>query len=164
MSGEKEHGFAEGLRRFFRLPRDTPRSPAPTGPLLPFWPAFLIVGAGGPALGWEAGPLMMLVAAQIGVLDGVIEGVRHRWPAAVLGLAAGWATIRLTPDGLTGSEDSLRSEFATYTVGSLVALAVFATVTRLPGHRYPAESSDQAVRTLTFMAGSPPRGSESVRR
>ena len=43
MSGKGKHGVVQGLRRFFWMPRGTPRGPAAAVPLLRAW-LFCLVG------------------------------------------------------------------------------------------------------------------------
>lgn len=123
----------DGLRRFFRLPRETPRVAAPIWPLTRVWLGCVAAGAGLSALGWSEGPVLMVVVTVYAMLDDVIQGVRSRWPAPAVGLLAGWSVDRLVGIGVPAPTDPDWADYPALALGSLAALAAFAAITRLPG-------------------------------
>ncbi|CAM5514780.1 hypothetical protein [Streptomyces aurantiogriseus] len=132
MAGGGKHVFVQDVRRFFWLPRGTPRRPAPPRPLLETWLFGLAFGAVAAALGWEEGPIMMTVIAELELLRTVAQGVRLRWPAFLAALAVGWAVNRLGYALLPAATDSPWGAFCVYAVWILAALTTFGAVTRLP--------------------------------
>ncbi|WP_234342903.1 hypothetical protein [Streptomyces fulvoviolaceus] len=132
MSGKGYKGHVRDVRRFFWLPRETPRSPVAAWPTLQVWLFCLAVGAVGAALSWEEqGPLLMMVVVLMEMFENVVKGVRHRWPAFVAALAVGWGVNRLAYAGVPDS-DSLWGGYCVYALWTLAALATFVAVTRLP--------------------------------
>lgn len=135
MSGRSSrlHGGVRSVRRFFWLPRGTPHHPAQPVPLLRVWFGLLALGAGGAALGleWE-GTFVMWLGTVFAMLDDVIEGVRHRWPAFVTAMAVGWGVDRLAHVVVPDASDSLWGEYGVHAVWTLAALSTFVAVTRLP--------------------------------
>ncbi|GAA4052940.1 hypothetical protein [Streptomyces shaanxiensis] len=131
--GRRLHDGAQSVRRFFWLPRGTPRHPAQPVPLLRVWLALLALGAGGAALGleWE-GTFVMWLGTVYAMLDDVIKGVRHRWPAFAAALAVGWVVDRLAYAVVPAASDSLWGEYGVYVAWTLAALATFTAITRLP--------------------------------
>lgn len=132
MSDNGKRGFVHDVRRFFWLPRGTPRGPAPARPLLETWLFCLAIGVVTAALGWEEGPLMMAVIAGLDMLRVVAQGVRLRWPAFLAALAVGWAVNRLAYAALPAAADSPWGDFSVYAVWILAALTTLGAVTRLP--------------------------------
>ncbi|MGP4084267.1 hypothetical protein [Streptomyces sp. KR55] len=131
MSGKGMHGAVRGVRRFFWLPRGMPRHPAPAVPLLWVWLFCLAVGAGAAALDWDEGPFLMMLGTVGSMLDDVIKGVRHRWPAFVSALAVGWAVDRLAY-AVAPVSASPWGEYSVYAGCTLAALTTFVAVSRLP--------------------------------
>lgn len=132
-SDDGERGFTESVRRFFRLPRQTPRHAAPVWPLARVWAGTAAAGAGAAALGWEdMVVVVMFVGTMNALLDDVVKGVRHRWPAFVTALPAGWSADRLTRALASAPADPDWADWPGLTCGSLAAFAAFAAVTRLP--------------------------------
>ncbi|WP_031475277.1 hypothetical protein [Streptomyces bicolor] len=135
MSGKSKrpHGVVQSVRRFFWLPRGTPRDPAQPVSLLLVWLFLLAVGAGGAALGleWE-GTFAMTMGTVFTLLDDVIKGVRHRWPACVAALAVGWGVVRLAHVVVPGASDSLWGDYGVHAAWTLATLATFVAITRLP--------------------------------
>jgi hypothetical protein len=132
MPDEERRGVVQHVRRFFRLPRGTPRGPAPARPLVHVWLFGLAAGAAATAVGWgDDGTLVMMVWAELAILDDVIAGVRHRWPAFLGSLVAGTAVNRLARAALP---DFHRPwvHYCVYAVMTLAALTTFVAVTRLP--------------------------------
>ncbi|MFE9993968.1 hypothetical protein [Streptomyces avermitilis] len=128
-------GFTEGVRRFFWFPRQASRGAAPLRPLAWCWLFGVAWGAGAAALGWSDGVDLMVVVTVFALLDDVIKGVRHRWPAFVVGSLSGWAAGRLVTGGVSASGDSGWAAYSGLAAGTLVACAIFAAITRLPGHQ-----------------------------
>ncbi|MFD8220454.1 hypothetical protein ACFV2U_43985 [Streptomyces sp. NPDC059697] len=131
--GEHKHGFTESVRRFFWLPRQASRDAAPVRPLARVWVFVVAAGAGAAALGWGD---MMVVVMFVGIvqalLDDVIKGVRHRWPAFVTALSAGWSADRLTRAVVSAPADPDWADWPGLVCGSLAAFATFVAVTHLP--------------------------------
>ncbi|WAU84254.1 hypothetical protein O1Q96_33965 [Streptomyces sp. Qhu-G9] len=146
MTGEGKHGFVRSVRRFFRsvrrffrLPREMPRHPSPVVPMLRVWLFGLAVGALLAAFTWDEGdasPALMAIPAWLAMLDDVIEGVRHRWPALAAGSLVSWGFVR-SEVALSGPGHSLWGEFGVFACATALALATFTGVTRLPQHRHP---------------------------
>ncbi|MEV0224796.1 hypothetical protein [Streptomyces sp. NPDC050704] len=135
-SDNEEHGFTGSVRRFFWLPRHAPRHAAPVWPLARVWLFIVAAGAGAAALGWgDLVVVLMFVGIVHALLDDVINGVRHRWPAFVAGLSAGWCVDRLAEAVLSAPADPHWADWAGLTCGSLAAFATFVAVTRLPAAR-----------------------------
>lgn len=133
--GDRGRTFTDGLRRFFWLPRQTPRGVAPVWPLIRVWLFCVALGAGVSALGWSDGLGLMAVITVYAMLDDVGKGMRYRWPAFTVGLLLGWSADKLTSAGLSAPTDPDWADYAGLALGSLVAPAAFAAVTRLPGRR-----------------------------
>ncbi|MCX4971306.1 hypothetical protein [Streptomyces sp. NBC_00620] len=132
MSYDKEHGFVESVRRFFWLPGEVPRRVSPVGPLVGGWFVFAVVGAGFIAVDWIDGFVPVVVGTVLALLDDVIKGVRHRWPAFVIGLGVGWAVGRLVRTGVPAPADPDWASYPGLLCGSLAAFLAFAAITRLP--------------------------------
>ncbi|MBA2809890.1 hypothetical protein E0500_021425 [Streptomyces sp. KM273126] len=138
MADEAKHGVVGHVRRFFWLPRGTPRDPAPAPPLLRAWLRCLVVGAFLAQFTWDeeaARPVLMTVFVGMPMLDLVIKGVRNRWPAFV----AAWLVLgnfaMLASAAVPALTESLWGEFAVFAPATAVALATFVGVTRLPWPR-----------------------------
>ena len=124
--------FRRDVQRFFWLPPDVPRPPARVWANLRVWLLCLAAGALGTAVGWEEeGLVVMMTVVLLNLLDDVSEGVRHRWPAFVAALASGWGVNRLAHASVPAS-DSLWGEYGVYALWTLVAMATFVAVSRLP--------------------------------
>ncbi|MET7442935.1 hypothetical protein ACFYQQ_00145 [Streptomyces sp. NPDC005496] len=111
----------------------TPRSAAPLVPLARVWLFDLVYGACVAAAGWRDAVDFMVVIAMLGMADAIDEKVRHGWWALAAGVAAGTSVLPLAREAGLGSEDSPWAAYPVFAAASLVALAVFAAVTRLPG-------------------------------
>ncbi|MFI1213377.1 hypothetical protein ACH4UV_38055 [Streptomyces sp. NPDC020802] len=139
MAGGGKHGFVRSVRRFFWLPREMPRRPSPVVPMLRVWLFALAAGALLAEFTWDEGdvsPALMAIPAGLAVLDDVIEGVRHRWPALAAGLLVSWGFVR-SVTAVSGPGHSLWGEFGVFACATALALATFVGVTRLPQHRHP---------------------------
>ncbi|MEV7884710.1 hypothetical protein ACWD3I_15675 [Streptomyces sp. NPDC002817] len=124
--------FKRDVQRFFWLPPDAPRPPALVWANLRIWLLCLAAGALGTAVGWEEqGLFAMMMLVLLNLVDDVSEGVRHRWPAFVAALASGWGVNRLAHASVPAS-DSLWGEYGIYALWTLVAMATFVAVSRLP--------------------------------
>ncbi|WP_371525326.1 hypothetical protein OG302_03570 [Streptomyces sp. NBC_01283] len=124
------------VTRFFWLPRDARRKP-PTSfrRLAGIWLSVLAVGAGFTAIGWDdefGGSYLMAVMLVLYVADDIVEGVRHRWPAALAAVAVLFGAGRLTGAVLPGSLDAAWAETFAAAVGVTLGLAVSAAIARLP--------------------------------
>jgi len=134
--GQKERGFGASVRRFFWLPRGTPRGAASVQPLARVWIAVAVVGAGGAALGWgDFVSAAMLVGTVCALLDDVIEGVRHRWLAFVAGLLGGWSADKLVRAVTDEPADPDWADYPALAAGTLTAVVLFVVITRLPVRR-----------------------------
>jgi hypothetical protein len=132
-SDDEDRTFSDRLRRFFWLPRETPRGPAPIWPLIRVWLFCIAVGAGASALGWGDGLGLMVLGTVFAMLDDVVKAVRCRWPAFAVGLLAGWSAEKLASAGLSAPTAPVWADFPSLAFGSLAALATFAAITRLSG-------------------------------
>ncbi|MFF4352655.1 hypothetical protein [Streptomyces sp. NPDC001530] len=135
MSDDRERGFVEGVRRFFWLPREVPRGPAPALPLARVGIFNVAAGAGIAALGWGDQVVLIMLGSVFAMVDDMIEGVRHRWPGFVVGLAAAWGADRLVRAGTSAPADPDWADYPAFATASLVALVAFAAITRLPGRQ-----------------------------
>lgn len=122
--------------RFLRLPRDARREqPTSWRRLVGIWLAVLAVGAGFTATGWDdefGGSYLMAMMLVLNVVDDIVQGVRHRWPAAVAAVAVLFGASRLTGALLPGSLDAAWAQTLAAAVGVTLGLAVAAAITRLP--------------------------------
>lgn len=133
MSSKTKRGVVQSMRRFFWLPEEAPRRPAPAWPLLQTWLYCMAVGLVPTVLGWDdgEGPALMMTITVLEMLRTVIAGVRHRWPGVVAALAVGWGVNRLAY-AVVPAVDSPWDDYAVYAVWTLAALATVAAVSRLP--------------------------------
>lgn len=65
----------------------------------------------------------------------IIDGVRHRWPAALAAVAVLWGAGGLTSAALPGALDNAWTQSVASAVGVTLGLAVSAAITRLPERR-----------------------------
>ncbi|MHB9853751.1 hypothetical protein ACSYGO_31535 [Streptomyces krungchingensis] len=135
MPDDEGRGFAASVRRFFRWPRAVPRGPAPVVPLARVGLFGVAAGAGIAALGWGDQVVLMALGPVYAMADDVLKGVRHRWPGFAVGLAAGWGTVVLVRATTAVPADPDWADWPALAAGSLVALAAFVAVTRLPDRR-----------------------------
>ncbi|MGW6140331.1 hypothetical protein ACWFRM_37050 [Streptomyces sp. NPDC055144] len=131
-----KYTVAQHIARFFWLPRGTERhQPTSYARLTGIWLASIAVGTAVTVAGGDAeygGADIMAVIVVLNVVDDIITGVRHRWPAALAAVALLYGGSRLTGAFLS---DSLDADWATTiaaAVGVTLALAATATLTRLP--------------------------------
>ncbi|MFD3475160.1 hypothetical protein [Streptomyces sp. NPDC058695] len=131
-----KYTVAQHITRFFWLPRGTERhQPTSYARLTGIWLASIAVGTAVTAAGGAdeyGGADIMTVIVVLNVIDDIITGVRHRWPAALAAVALLYGGSRLTGAALS---DSLDTDWATTiaaAVGVTIALAATATLTRLP--------------------------------
>lgn len=124
------------VTRFFRLPSDARREqPTSCRRLVGIWLAALAIGAGFTACGWDdefGGSPLMAVMLGLYVVDDIIGGVRHRWPAALAAVAVLFGASRLTGALLPGSLDAAWAATLAAAVGVTFGLAAAAAITRLP--------------------------------
>ena len=134
--GSERTNFTEAVRRFFRLPAQATRDPAPVVPLARVWLiGCLAFGAGLAALGWGDELSLMGVVTVLSLLDDVIKGVRYRWPAFGSGLLAGWAVTRLANAVIPAPDDPDWADYPGLALGTLAAFLAFAAITRLRPRR-----------------------------
>ncbi|MER7198590.1 hypothetical protein CG723_13305 [Streptomyces sp. CB01635] len=131
-----KYTVAQHITRFFWLPRGTERhQPTSYARLTGIWLASIAVGTAVTAAGGAeeyGGADIMMVIVVLNVIDDIITGVRHRWPAALAAVALLYGGSRLTGAVLS---DSLDTDWATTiaaAVGVTLSLAATATLTRLP--------------------------------
>ena len=129
----QKYAIIQHITRFFWPPRDARRQP-PTfaRQLAGLWLFALAFGAGLTALGWDDDFGMALLLLFYG---DIIDGVRHRWPAALAAVAVLWGAGRLTSAVLPGSLDDAWAQSVASAVGVTLGLAVSAAITRLPERR-----------------------------
>lgn len=132
MSGKGWHGVVQSVRRFFWLPRGTPRPPSEAVTALMVWSVCTAMGAGFAALGWEEAVAAIVVGPVIHMLDDVAKGVRHRWPAFVAALAVGGGVDLLAYAVLPDSA-SLWPAYVGIALWTAAALVTFVGISRLPG-------------------------------
>lgn len=130
--GDRARGFVESVRRFFWLPPGEQRDVAPVLPLARVWFFGAAAGAGAVAIGWFDVAVLVVVGTVYALLDDVIKGVRHRWPAFVVGLGVGWSVGTLVDAGVPASVDPGWASYPGLVCGSLAAFVAFAAITRLP--------------------------------
>ncbi|MDQ0948784.1 hypothetical protein QFZ24_002707 [Streptomyces phaeochromogenes] len=138
MADKGKHGFVRSVRRFFWLPRDMPRRPAAAGPLVRALLFGLAMGAVFAVFTPDddvVTPSLMTVIVWVAMLDDVIKGVRHRWPAFLTSWAVCWSLARLLSAKMPGLGDSHWDEFAAFAPATAVSVAVFVEITRLPQNR-----------------------------
>ncbi|WP_369249270.1 hypothetical protein [Streptomyces sp. R41] len=135
MSDDTDRGFVESVRRFFWLPREVPRDPAPALPLARVGIFNVAAGAGIAALGWGDLLVLIVMGSVFAMVDDVIRGVRHRWPGFVVGLAAAWGADKLVRAATSVPADPDWADYPALATGSLAALVAFAAITRLPGRQ-----------------------------
>lgn len=146
------------VTRFFWIPRGVRRQPpTPVRRLVGLWLAMLALGAGFTAFGWDdelGGSHPMVVMLLFHVVDDIIEGVRHRWPAALAAVALLWGAGRLTNTVLPDSLDAPWAATIAAAVGTTLGMAVAATITRFPERRLrrPVKGHDSR-----FDGGAPSR-------
>jgi len=131
---------------------------------------WLLASAFGVALtaaGWDeevGGSTVMTAIVLLNVIDDIIMGVPHRWPAALTAVALLTVGSRLTGAALPGSLGAAWAETIATAVGVTLAFAATATVTRLP--QRPAASAHRERMPppgipASRMPAPPPNGEES---
>ncbi|KES02932.1 membrane protein [Streptomyces toyocaensis] len=138
----QKYAIIQHITRFFWPPRDARRQPPTVArQLAGLWLFALAFEAGLTALGWDDDFGMALLLLFYG---DIIDGVRHRWPAALAAVAVLWSASRLTSSVLPGSPDNAWVQSVASAVGVTLGLAVSAAITRLPERRLhrPAEGHD----------------------
>jgi hypothetical protein len=132
----QKYAMVQHITRFFRLPRGV-RGQPPTSVrrLVGLWLFALAFGAGLAALGWDdgfGGSYLVALLLLFHVIGDIIEGVRHRWSAALAAVAVLWGASRFTSAVLPGSLDEAWAQTIAAAVGVTSGLAVSAAITRLP--------------------------------
>ncbi|MFE6364356.1 hypothetical protein ACFVP3_30740 [Streptomyces sp. NPDC057806] len=135
----QKYAIVQHITRFFRLPPGVRRQP-PTSVwrLTALWLFALACGASLTAIGWDdafdGGHLMALLLV-FNLLDDIIQGVRHRWPAALAAVTLLWGAGRLTSTALPGSLEEAWAHAIAAAVGVTLGLAASAAITRIPERR-----------------------------
>ncbi|MCX4904504.1 hypothetical protein [Streptomyces sp. NBC_00878] len=135
MADKGRYGFVQSVRRFFWLPRDMPRRPAPVMPLVRVWLFGLAVGAFFAVFTPDdeaLTPWAMTVVVGVAALDDVIKGVRHRWPAFLTAWVVCWGLAWLLSAVVPGLDDAHWDEFAAFAPATAASVATFVGITRLP--------------------------------
>jgi hypothetical protein len=139
-----KYTVAQHITRFFWLPRGTERHrPTSYARLTGIWLASIAVGTAVTAAGWYeeyGGADVMTVIVVLNVIDDIITGVRHRWPAALAAVALLYGGSRLAEALLSDSLDPAWATTIAAAVGVTLALAATAAITRLP-QRPPVTAS-----------------------
>ncbi|WP_306336353.1 hypothetical protein [Streptomyces sp. KL118A] len=138
----QKYAIIQHITRFFWPPRDVRRQPSTFArQLAGLWLFALAFGAGLTALGWDGDFGMALLLLFYG---DIIDGVRHRWPAALAAVAVLSGASRLTSAVLPGSLDDAWAQSVASAVGVTLGLAVSAAITRFPERRLhrPAGGDD----------------------
>ncbi|WP_069757816.1 hypothetical protein [Streptomyces sp. LUP47B] len=124
------------ITRFFWIPRGAGRQqPTPYWRLIGVWLLVLAFGATVTAVGWDdefGGSYIMAVMLLWNVVDDIIDGVRHRWPAALAAVAALSGASQLTSAVLPGSLEAAWAATIASAAGVTLGFAVAAAITRLP--------------------------------
>ncbi|MFI9778180.1 hypothetical protein ACIHCV_26270 [Streptomyces sp. NPDC051956] len=132
----EKYRVTQHITRFFWLPRGTERrQPTSYARLTGIWLASIAVGTAVTAAGWDeeyGGADIMTVIVVLNVLDDIITGVRHRWPAALAAVGLLYGGSRLTGAVLSDSPEPAWATTIAAAVGVTLALAATAAVTRLP--------------------------------
>ncbi|MFI6063167.1 hypothetical protein [Streptomyces sp. NPDC051286] len=132
----QNYTVVQRIKRFFWIPRGARRQqPTPCWRLIGLWLSVLAFGTGVTAAGWDdefGGSYIMAAMLLLNVVDDIIEGVRHRWPAALAAVAVLSGASRLTSAVLPGSLDAAWAETIAAAVGVTLGFAVAAAITRLP--------------------------------
>ncbi|GAA2920895.1 hypothetical protein [Streptomyces enissocaesilis] len=144
----QKYAIVQHITRFFWLPRGVSRQPPMTvRRLVGLWLFALAFGTGLTGLGWDdefGGSYLVELLLLFHVFGDIIEGVRHRWPAALAAVAALWGASRLTGAALPGSLDNAWAQTIAAAVGVTLGLAASAAITRLPerGPHRPGRNHD----------------------
>ncbi|MES4909441.1 MULTISPECIES: hypothetical protein [unclassified Streptomyces] len=132
----QKYTVVQHIKRFFWIPRSARRrQPTPCWRVIGLCLSVLAFGAGVTAVGWDdefGGSYIMAMMLLLNVVDDIIKGVRHRWPAALAALAilsgASWLTSAVLP----GSLGAAWANTIAAAVGVTLGFAVAAGITRLP--------------------------------
>ncbi|MER7576985.1 hypothetical protein [Streptomyces sp. NPDC126514] len=125
-----KYAIVQHITRFFWLPPGVRRQP-PTSVwrLTGLWLFALACGASLTAIGWDD------AFGGNHLLDEIIQGVRHRWPAALAAVTLLWGGGRLTSTALPGSLEEAWAHAIAAAVGVTLGLTASAAITRIPGRR-----------------------------
>ncbi|MCX5084523.1 hypothetical protein [Streptomyces sp. NBC_00401] len=131
-----KYTVAQHITRFFWFPRGAERHrPTSYARLTGIWLASIAVGAAVTAAGGDeefGGADIMTVIVVLNLIDDIITGVRHRWPAALAAVALLYGGSRLAEALLSDSLAPAWARSIAAAVGVTLALAATATITRLP--------------------------------
>ncbi|MFF1723260.1 hypothetical protein [Streptomyces sviceus] len=135
----QKYAIVQHVTRFFWLPPTVTRQP-PTSVwrLAKLWLFALAFGAGLTAMGWAdepGGSHLMAVLLLFHVVDDIIQGVRHRWPAALAAVTLLWGASRLTSTALPGSLDEAWAQTVAAAVGVTLGITASAAITWIPERR-----------------------------
>jgi hypothetical protein len=139
----QKYAIVQHITRFFWLPSGVRRQPPwSLWRLAGLWLFVLAFGAGLTAIGWDdesGGSHLMVLLLLFHVVDDIIQGVRHRWPAALAAVTLLWGASRLTSTALPGSLDEAWAQTIAAAVGVTFGLTASAAITRIPERR-PGQS------------------------
>lgn len=132
----QKYTVVQRITRFFWIPRSARRQqPTPCWRVIGLGLSVLAFGAGVTAVGWDdefGGSYIMAMMLLLNVVDDIIKGVRHRWPAALAAVTlrsgASWLTSTVLPSSL----DAAWAKTIAAAVGVTIGFAVAAAITRLP--------------------------------
>ncbi|MFF1398225.1 hypothetical protein ACFVZD_30985 [Streptomyces sp. NPDC058287] len=131
-----KYTVAGHITRFFWLPRGTERHrPTSYARMTGIWLTSIAVGTAVTVAGGDeeyGGADIMTVIVVLNVIDDIITGVRHRWPAALAAVVLLYGGSRLAEALLSDSLDPVWARTVAAGVGVTLALAATASITRLP--------------------------------
>ncbi|MER7569311.1 hypothetical protein ABTZ93_41455 [Streptomyces sp. NPDC097941] len=135
----QKYAIVQHITRFFWLPPGVRQQPpASVWRLAGLWLFALAFGASLTAIGWDGefgGSYLMALLLLFHVADDIIQGVRHRWPAALAAVTLLWGASQLTSSALPGSLDEAWAQTIAAAVGVTFGLTASAAITWIPERR-----------------------------